>query len=281
MKDAKRAAVLLLRILGVLALAAALVALLLWIGADAPVQPAEVFFLGTQDDADCAVLRSRDACVIIDTGEAQDAERLLALLAEKGVRSIDCLILTHPDKDHIGGTAALLEHFSPRLILVPYYVEENERYQLLREQMTAQNAQVLTLSRNREFKFGDLKVRVFPPEDYFYNTDNNYSLITQVDHGGVRMLFMGDAQKDRLAELEDYDWGRVDLYKVPHHGRDSKPGAAWIARLAPVNAVVTAAAPEPGIQEALEQAGTQVFYTVPQKDLVFTSDGETLSPPSS
>lgn len=277
MSTAKRGLIALLRVLGILALVGGLVAVLVLLETDRAVEPAEFFFVGTQDDADCAVLLSRGACVVIDTGEEQDADRIVRLLREKNVQQIDCLILTHPDKDHIGGAPRLLDEFSVSMVIVPYYIQENEPYTLLREKMTAMNIHALTLARNREFQYGDLRLRVFPPDEFLYNKDNNYSLVTRVEHGNVRMLFMGDAQKERLLELEDVDWGKVDLYKAPHHGRESTIGAALIERLQPVYAVVTAKAPESNVKAALERVGAQVLCTVPLQDAHLLSDGQALS----
>ena len=277
MDTVKRAMILLLRAAGVLALAAALIGLLVVLEGEGQVESAEIWFVGTADDADCAVLLSRGKCVVIDTGEEADGPHILEFLEKKQVSQIDCLILTHPDKDHIGSAPLLFESLPIDMIVMPYYMKDNnDRLQALKDQMERSNAPVLTLSRSREFIFGDLKLRIFPPDEISYNKDNNYSLITLAEHGDVRMLFAGDAQKVRLEEMEEYGLEPVDLYKVPHHGRQSNKGEEMIRQLKPGIAVVTAEQADPGIEAALLLENAGIFCTVPDRDWGFESDGKGL-----
>lgn len=277
MDGIKRAGIVLLRVMGILAVLGLLIGGFYWLQPDGEVLPLRTIFIGTGDDADCIVLLNRDKCVVIDTGEEQDAERILEVLREQAVTKIDCMILTHPDKDHIGGAPALLDELEVELVVAPYYVQNDERYELLQEKISGMGIQFLTPSRNREFYYGDIRLRIFPPDNIMYDKDNDYSLITMAEHGDIRMLFMGDAEKKRIQETRIYGFHDIDLYKVPHHGRDSKTGAELIATLRPGMAVVTAQAAESEIENALRQAGTRVCYTVPWNDLVFESDGKNLT----
>ena len=58
--------------------------------------------------ADCILLEAEGCAAMIDAGNQGDAEEILALLSAKGISSLDFLLLTHLDKDHIGGADALI-----------------------------------------------------------------------------------------------------------------------------------------------------------------------------
>lgn len=269
--------VIFLRITGIMAIFALLVGSLFWLRPDGKVQMADIIFVGTAEDADCSILLNRDQCIVIDTGEEQDAEQILEILRAQGVTKIDCMMLTHPDRDHIGGASKILDEMKVELVIAPYYAREDERYDDLLGKISSMGIHFLTPSRNREFYYGDWKLRVFPPDDLMYEKDNDYSLITLAEHGDIRMLFMGDAEKKRILETEVYRFSDVDLYKIPHHGRNSKTGARLIEELQPEFAIVTAKKAEEEIEETLKRTGTQVSYTVPQNHVVFHSDGTILT----
>lgn len=261
-----------LRGIGVLALCAGILLAVKGLSKSVPAEEAEIIFAGTLEDADCAILISRDSCIVIDTGEEQDGMHIAELLEEKGVSTIDCLILTHPDKDHIGGAAHLLDVFSVKSVIVPYYTHNNSRYDNLQYLLEEKEVAVITPARSREFVYGELTIRIWPPEEFYYDKDNNYSLATLVRHGENRMFFAGDAQKQRMLEILTYPLGEVDLYKVSYHGRNLTTGARLILQLQPKYAVVTAAAPEPEIAQALEAVEAEVFCTL-KKDVRFLSNG--------
>lgn len=241
---------------------------------------AAFIFVGTRNDADCCIMCSGSSGVLVDTGEAADAAHILQILEEKQVERIDCLILTHPDQDHVGGAFALLDALPVRQIITPYFTGEKAAYQDLMTKADTMRIPVLTLSRARQFHYGDLRLRVFPPEEFFYEKSNDYSLATLVEHGDVTLFLAGDAEEKRLEEVmrlplpED-----IRLYKTAHHGRPSPKGAELIEMLTPSYAVVTAREMGQTVKTAFDRAETRVYTAVGQ-DVVFISDGEILRPVS-
>ena len=262
-----------LRLTGVLAIWAAL-----WLGVVAldnreAVYEAKFIFAGTQEDADCSILISGDNCIMIDTGEAADAEHILDLLKQNNVDRIDCMILTHPDQDHVGGASYIIDEIPVTQIVIPYFVGEKQVYNELMQKVETMNIPVQTLSRDRLYSYGDVDVRVFSPEKFHYNKSNDYSLAVLAEHGDNAFFLAGDAQKDRIEELFKLDLPEINVYKTAYHGRDTELSGELIEKLKPEYAVVTAAEPEKETGELFRNLGTEVISTIDQ-DCIFVSDGE-------
>ena len=97
------------------------------------------------------------------------------------------------------------------------------------------------MPRDRLFTYGDLDIRVFPPEKFHYDKSNDYSLAVRGEaYGDIHLFYAGDAEKERLGELLKLDLSAIDVYKTAHHGRNSKRGVELIEALKPEYAVVTA-----------------------------------------
>lgn len=245
---------------------------------------AEFIFVGTRNDADCSLLLNGDFCVMIDTGEKKDGPHILEVLQSKEIDRIDCLILTHPDKDHIGGALLLTDEIPIDQVFIPPMGEEKAEignrvkekpslYEEVLEQFAEKEIPVKSLFKEHHLRYGDLDIRIFPPKKPYYKKDNDYSLAALVKHGRVSAFYAGDAEKERLGELLKTRLPEVDLYKTAHHGRKSKRGGELIEKLKPRYAVVTSEKAEQGINEAFRRTGTEVFTSV-NRDLSFHSNGE-------
>ena len=72
-----------------------------------------IVFVGTKDDADCTIMQIKEEGklknIMIDTGEEQDAKHIIEILEQYQIEELDLLIITHPDKDHIGGLEAIVQ----------------------------------------------------------------------------------------------------------------------------------------------------------------------------
>ena len=284
MKGKKKFTIGVLRAIGVCALVGILIGALAFLEKDHSVEPAQIIFAGTKDDADCAILQSGGSCVVIDTGEAQDAEHILELLRERQIEKIDCLILTHPDKDHIGGAPQLLSDFSVGQVYMPATDYTSGRMDALAEALQKAGLAAAPIAKGSQFSLGSLAVDVLSPGKTYENMNDN-SAVLQFTYGRKTFLLMGDAEKDAEADLIAAYGGqlRADFLKAGHHGAKDASSEEFLAVVQPSYAVLTgdhAADPDhihEKVIERLEAVGAAVYRTDRDGDITVLCDGNSIS----
>lgn len=229
----------------------------------------------TIEDADAVLLYQGDDAVLIDTGEEQDARHILEVLHENNVDKLDYMILSHPDRDHIGGAMRILKEIPVGRVIEPYYTEENETLSVLNNWLEEQKISILYPTKTQRLKIGGMNFVVYPPLEKHYNDTNNYSLSVLVQHEKINMLFTGDALRKRSEELLYIDWPQLALYKVPHHGRANSMSAELFSVLRPTYALVTSGSADEIIIESASRMKTELIFTA-DGDAVFISDGSQL-----
>ena len=255
--------------------AAALLLVVLWLWR-CGIQKASVTVFGTLADADAILLKEGEHAVLIDTGEEAEASKLIDQLSKEGVQKIDALILTHPDKDHIGGARAVVQSFPVAQVFVSPYEKGSALQEGLEKTLSDLGIPVRVPREAQIVSCGSLEMTLYPPLDT-YEESNDSSLLVYAKHGEVSMLFAGDAEKKRLKEALAIPFGPVDLYKVAHHGRGGKNAAEFAQKLCPRYAVVTAQNVEESLARVFSGMGTEVYVTVPEHTVRFESDGRTLA----
>lgn len=241
-------------------------------GTDTENRTLSVYFYGCSEDADAILLHVDDVDVMIDTGVYQDSGRLIDQMKKNGVSQIDLLILTHPDKDHIGGAASILEQFPVEQVIQTEAKKGSELQGELDDRL--KDEQVTVMSGAQQYTYGDLTLTVYPPKEAEYENTNNYSIAVLAEYEGRRLFFAGDAKKKRIKELLEEELPQVDVYKCTHHGRDEGKGAELIKKLHPSVAIVTAGSPEEETKSALEAVGAQVYTTLDTDVVVEVTEEE-------
>ena len=231
--------------------------------------------------ADCILLTLEDHAAVIDCGEQDDAEDLLAALAQAGVEELDFLLLTHLDKDHIGGADVLLENVPVGALYAPDYDKGNKQYEQYVEALEKVGIEPVHPTEALSFAFGPALITLLPGEKAAYEESNDYSIFLALEYGQTSFLFAGDAEEERLKEYLDSDWAdrRFDVLKVPHHGRACDLTEAFFAAVSPRFAVITCSEeemPDEEVVSGLQALGAKVYGTV-YGDVTVVSDGETLS----
>lgn len=233
--------------------------------------------------ADAIVLQSGDKTMVIDTGEEEDGEELADFLKSREVPYVDTLIITHFDKDHVGGADALIDKMEIREVLIPDYQGSNTEYLDFIEAMEQKKIVPHKLTETVKFEFGEASVMVEPPHSYIAEgsgePDNNFSLITTVVHGDNRFLFMGDAEKHRIREwLSSMSSEGCDFLKMPHHGVYNKALKELLDAASPKYAAICSSKKNPAeikTLELLREKNVQTFQTK-DGDITVLSDGERL-----
>jgi competence protein ComEC len=230
---------------------------------------------------DGALLQVPGGAVLVDEGppEANVAGQLRTL----GVKSLSVVVLTHPQRDHVGGAAEVLRRFPVGLVLDPAIQSESAEERSAREAARRQHVRLVVARAGRGFRIGRLRLRILWPDGPGPPGDdpNNHAIVLLASYGRVDLLLTADAESDVTGSLRVPP---VEILKVAHHGSADPGLPSLLARIRPRIAVISVGAdndyghPEPGTVAALESVpGLDLYRTDRDGRVVVESDGRRIS----
>ena len=232
--------------------------------------------------ADAALITAEDGSrILIDAGTNKGGKKLAERFAEEGIERIDAMIITHFDKDHVGGADKILESVSVARVILPQYEKESKQYAQFMEaleQSAQTEREILPAGGEWSEAFGQTQLRVTAAErtDYGADEENDFSLATYLTYGETKFLFPGDAEDARQTELLHAGDIDCDVLKVPYHGRLVDVSAAFLAACSPKIAFIPDSdeeAASPMVVAILKELGTDV-HCGRDGDWVVVSDGK-------
>lgn len=236
--------------------------------------------------ADAMLIRNQDTVIVVDTGEEEDGAYLTAELKARGVERIDLLVVTHFDKDHVGGAAALAEAFPIESVRMPDYEGDRPEYEAFLE-CIEEHRDVKRLASPENLILGEISLTLYPAEDpeeilsQKGEYDNDMSLVMSMTFEERRFLFTGDIEKIRIAQMlaSDVDWSH-DWIKMPHHGRYKKNLEELLEAVKPAQALICCSEDEPAEEKTLkllEEKDIPVWDTSKGNVVVTCRDGQITS----
>jgi competence protein ComEC len=195
-------------------------------------------------------------------------------------RSLDLVVLTHPDADHISGLIPLLDRY--RVATVVDTVAPGDK--AAESWLAATNAAHVShqaAARGMRLTAGAVVLTVLSPNDHGAQFDdgNNSSAVLRLDYGASSALLTGDAEGE--AEQAMLDAGlplRADVLKVGHHGSNASTSPQFLAAVQPRLAVISVGAdnrfghPAPELLQRLK--GIEVLRTDQRGRIELKTDGK-------
>jgi competence protein ComEC len=219
--------------------------------------------------------------MLIDAGTAGKGKRggsgrnvIAPYLTERGIRKIDCAIITHPHEDHIGGYPHILDNFKIGAVITQG-PEEEKGYSCLYSgilgKLRKKNIPLISVSKGDKitgFPYAEITV-LNPPEAGYYATANNDSVVVKVvTGGGGSILFSADAEVEALTGMLVYGKElKTDILKVPHHagGLGDRVAAEEFLKFADARYLVVTNEYGCGINEAVmkfsENSSSRILLT--------------------
>ncbi len=216
--------------------------------------------------ADAFVLESDNYVVMIDTGLDKNKDKIVEFLDEQGITRVDDLIITHFDKDHVGGADAIIEEFDIGNVYVTYQSKDSDDITNYYAALEDKGVTEQVVRQDFSFELDGITYDIYAPwkTEYTDKTSNNSSLVIKVTYGDNSMLFAGDAEEERIEELLETPGLESTILKVPHHGRSKSNFEEFIEYIKPSYAIITSSKSEPEDQDVvdiLEDNGCEVYLT--------------------
>jgi competence protein ComEC len=236
---------------------------------------------------DSAVLELPDGqVVVIDGGAAYERFDMgrgvvAPYLWNRGIRTIDHLIGTHPQLDHLGGLTWLIRHVPAKRYWGSGERREEGFYRRFLDALGEKGlGEQVPLEGQEILSSGPCRLLVLNPATTqsmgsngattrkVGSLLNNRSVVTRLDCGAHSFLFAADVERDALSRMGRQPLQRsVEVVKVPHHGAASSLDEEWLASLRPAYAVVSAGRHNPyghpngTVLQAYSRQGIKVMRT--------------------
>lgn len=233
--------------------------------------------------ADAMVIQTKNSVTVIDTGNKGDGKVIERFLTAQGIDTINTLMITHYDKDHVGGAARLINRMNIDTIYVPDYTPTAEEYQDFMEKVNEKGKTLTKLEKGTEksWTYDDAVFQLFAANQSSYgkNEENDFSLVLYLQHGEKSFLFAGDAEEARQREILGMKLGKVDFLKYPYHGNYLSTSEEFLNGCQPEYTVVCCSENEPAdpsTVDTLKSRGIKAFYTT-DGTVTAVSDGKTIT----
>lgn len=252
----------------------AVLSCLLWAVAFAQL---ELHFIDVGQGDSVLIISPSGQTVLYDGGRSGGTA--LAYLRQLGIESLNLVIASHPDADHIGGLAQVITTYDP-----PFYLDNGQAattqvFAQLADAIERADPQVLAAEGQR-IGLGDAALQVLPPPNIEAWGRNDNSVGVIVEYGDFQASLTGDAEE------RQFEWWvenvpellvPVEVHKSSHHGSNNGDNALSISTLEPEVVVIGVGAtnpyghPTPEILDLYARFGAEVYRTDQDGTVIVTA----------
>jgi competence protein ComEC len=226
---------------------------------------------------DAILLETPRASVLVDQGppEGDAAQQLQSM----GIRSLTAIVLTHPQRDHVGGAADVIRRVRVGRVLDPGLATTGPEYEEALRAARSRGVDVEVIRSGSTYRAGGLVLRALWPDDEGAPTEdpNLNAVVLVASYGETDVFLPADAESDVTARLS---LPEVEILKVAHHGSEDPGLATELRELRPRIAVISCGRdneyghPRPETLAALDGSpGVAVYRTDEDGRVVVESDG--------
>lgn len=226
--------------------------------------------------------------VLIDGGPDAAILEKLGKVMPFWDRTIDLVILTHPEHDHIAGLIEVLKRYKVENILWTGIVRNTSEYSEWVKLVQEEKANVFAAKAGEKIKSGKVLLEVLHPFENLagqeFENSNDTSIINRLIFGRTSFLFTGDISKSVEKKLAVNAKNTIgsNILKVSHHGSKTSTAPEFLTEVVPEIAVISAGRKNPyghphqEVLETLADYDITVLRTDIEGDIKITSDGERL-----
>lgn len=228
---------------------------------------------------------------LIDGGRDRKVISELSRVMPFGDKSIDVVIGTHPDADHIGGLYYLLKTYKVSVFFEPGATSTSNIYKSLQDTITDKKIPHMIARKGRSIildKENNVVLEILYPDKNPIGWDSNdASVITMLSYGNTRVLLTGDSSVEKELYLVKEDPSnpsgqvsmlKANILKLGHHGSRTSSAKEFLEKVDPDISIISAGRnnsyghPHPEVIALLNSLGLKYLETSKEGTIVCESD---------
>lgn len=224
--------------------------------------------------------------VLVDGGPNNAVLRELSKVMPFYDRSIDMVIESHPDSDHINGLVEVLRRYKTDLVMESGVESESIAYQELKNLIREKKIQYIFARRGMRVNLGDeiyLDI-LFPDRDVSNWDTNDSSIVAKLVYANNSFLLTGDSPDKIEKFLVSLDGNKLrsNVLKVSHHGSRTSTSEMFLGYVKPDYTVISVGRdnkynhPHQEILDRLNQFQIPILRTDEKGTIKIKSDGENI-----
>jgi len=239
--------------------------------------------------------------MLIDGGGFSDnrvfdvgASIVAPFLWQKKIRTIDSIVLSHPNSDHLNGLIYIAENFHVKNVWTNHETANTYGYQMFMETIKKNNIQLPAYNKiTGVHDINGVHIDVlYPPGDFIEKKEietwrnlNNNSLVLKISFGATTFLFPGDIKARAEYELISTagDKLKSTVLMAPHHGSKTSSTKPFLEKVTPEVVVISSrwksrfGLPHPLVLKRYKATGCRVLETAHNGAVSMRTDGRTLT----
>lgn len=240
---------------------------------------AKIIFLDVGQGDSMLITAPNGRQILIDSGKYADITMKLAKYMSASDRSLDMLIATHPDIDHVAGFDAVLDEYN-----VDYFIHSGlsagaSVYRTIAKKVRENNLIArAAVAGEKIFIDKDMYLEVLSP--YLGQKivePNDYSIVLRLVYGDSSIILTGDASKIVERDLVSMygDLLKSDILKLGHHGSKTSTDNNFVKKVEPDYGIISAGCdnsyghPHASILRILDENNIEELSTCEEGDIVF------------
>lgn len=225
--------------------------------------------------------------ILIDTGKKSEYSALKGQLKKLNVKTIQTLVVSHPDADHMESADQIISNYHVKTIICPKITSNTQCYKRMTASVKKYRVKQIHPAAGQKIKLAPSCNAQVLSADASSSDKNEASIVMRVTYGSRAFLYMGDATSrvENTILAKKYKVAS-DVYLLSHHGSDTANGVLFVKKALSAKykaAVISVGAdnsyghPVKQVVNRAQKYADKVYRTDKNGMIIFTTNGNTLN----
>jgi len=208
-----------------------------------------IYFIDVGQGDSTLIITPMNKTILIDGGGDERFDvgenTLLPYLLDRKIKTINYMMISHFDTDHVGGLFAILENIKVEKVIICKQGEDSENYQKFNKIVKEKRIKVIVVKKGDNIHVEkDINIKILWPEEKQIkeNILNNNSIVAKLNYNEFSILLTGDiekiAEEQILKAYKETNILKSSILKVAHHGSKTSTTDEFLKAVSPRIALI-------------------------------------------